>query len=64
QQIEKTSERLSITNEFFQEWLDFASQIEREVIQHNYEKGEINRNELKEFRQHLLMLENVIQFIE
>ncbi|PEJ59024.1 sodium:proton antiporter [Bacillus sp. AFS002410] len=64
QQIEKTSERLSITNEYFQEWLDFASQIEREVIQHNYEKGEINRNELKEFRQHLLMLENVIQFIE
>ncbi|WP_142305369.1 hypothetical protein [Neobacillus jeddahensis] len=43
-----------------QESFDLASQIERELIQKYFEKGKINRGEVKELRDNLLVIENAL----
>lgn len=46
------------------EWLEYAIQLERDGIQQAFELGEINRAELKVYRENLLAIENTVQFID
>ncbi len=46
------------------EWLEYAIQLERDGIQQAFEMGDINRSELKTYRENLLAIENTVQFID
>ncbi|EFR93024.1 sodium, potassium, lithium and rubidium/H(+) antiporter, partial [Listeria innocua FSL J1-023] len=48
-------------NEKLQTTIDLASQIERETIQHYFEKGTITRKEMKVYRDNLLAIEASFQ---
>lgn len=48
----------------FEEWLDYAFQIERESLQKAFERGELTRPELKVLRDRLLAIESSVQFIQ
>lgn len=48
-------------NEELQTTIDLASQIERETIQHYFEKGTITRKEMKVYRDNLLAIEASFQ---
>lgn len=45
------------------EWLEYAIQTEREGIQEAFENGDIDRNELRIYRENLLAIENSVQYI-
>ncbi|MDT2814932.1 sodium:proton antiporter [Vagococcus carniphilus] len=45
------------------EWLEYAIQLEREEIQQAFEVGDLNRNDVKIYRENLLAMESTIQFI-
>ncbi|WEG73483.1 Na+/H+ antiporter [Vagococcus intermedius] len=45
------------------EWLTYAIQLERDGIQDAFEQGDINRNELRVYRENLLAIENTVQYI-
>lgn len=47
-----------------QDLMDFATQMERELIQTNFETGKLTRKEMKSYRDNLLAIENAIQFVE
>lgn len=48
-------------NEKLQTTIDLAAQIERETIQHYFEKGTITRKEMKVYRDNLLAIEASFQ---
>lgn len=45
------------------EWLEYAIQLERDGIQEAFEQGDINRNELRIYRENLLAIENSVQYM-
>ncbi|MDF0479668.1 Na+/H+ antiporter [Vagococcus sp. PNs007] len=45
------------------EWLTYAIQLERDSIQDAFELGDINRNEMRVYRENLLAIENTIQYM-
>lgn len=49
--------------ELLGEWIDLGSQIERDTIQKYFECGKINRNEMKEYRNNILAIENTIELL-
>lgn len=46
------------------DWLAFAIQLEREAVQHAFELGEMNRNDVKLYRENLLAVESTLSFDE
>ncbi|QIL45852.1 Na+/H+ antiporter [Vagococcus coleopterorum] len=51
------------TSEQVNEWLTYAIQLERDSIQDAFELGDINRNEMRVYRENLLAIENTIQYM-
>ena len=43
------------------EWIDFALRTERAFIHRAFEKGDISRSEMKQYRENLLAIENSLQ---
>lgn len=43
------------------EWIDYALQTERTYIHNAFEKGDITRSEMKQYRENLLAIENSLQ---
>ncbi|MGX7024874.1 cation:proton antiporter [Vagococcus hydrophili] len=46
------------------EWLEYAIQIERDKVQKAFERGDMDRNEVKEYRENLVAMESTIQYID
>lgn len=49
--------------EKLEEWINLASQIERETIQRYFEDDKITRSELRDYRNNILAIENTIELL-